>query len=130
MSFQARRASKRSACGPGATRLVAAAPKKSWVAAYTTAPPSTSWTARMMTRARIAVGRGLIVGGDRFEQVGEALARRLPPSRHVLARDAVGRRLVPTQDHLGHALAVHLVRPVVEAGGARVAVHGLERHVG
>src|SRR5215213_7534061 len=114
---QAGLTSKRWAARAGAARFsLAPAPKKSCVAANTTAPPSTSWTARMMTSARIALS---IVGGDRLEQV-----------REVLARDAVGGRLVAAQDDLGDALAVDLVGPVVEARPARVAVHRLERHVG
>src|SRR3954463_2871429 len=126
---QARLTSKRSArAAAGAACLsLAPTPKKSCVAANTTAPPSTSWTARMMTSARIA---RLIVGGDRLEQVREPLARGLAPGGYVLAWDAFGCWLVAAQDDLGHALAVDLVGPVVEACRAGVAVHGLERHVG
>src|SRR5215218_1419433 len=110
---QARLTSKRWAARAGAARFsLDPAPKKSCVAANTTAPPSTSWTARMMTSARIALS---IVGGDRLEQVREALARGLAPRRDVLAWDAVGGRLVAAQDEFGDALAVNLVRPVVEA---------------
>src|SRR3954471_11954919 len=127
-SRQPRLTSKRWAARAGAARFsLDPAPKKSCVAANTTAPPSTSWTARTMTSARIALS---IVGGDRLEQVREALARGLAPRRDVLARDAVGGRLVAAQDDPGDALAVALVGPVVEARRARVAVHRLERHVG
>src|SRR5215218_7668992 len=125
---QARLTSKRWAARAGAARFsLDPAPKKSCVAANTTAPPSTSWTARMMTSARIARS---IVGGDRLEQMREALARGLAPRGDVLARDAVGGRLIAAQNDLRDALAVDLVGAVVEARRARVAVHRLERHVG
>src|SRR3954467_7388434 len=124
-SRQARVTSKRWAARAGAARFsLDPAPKKSCVAANTTAPPSTSWTARMMTSARIA---RLIVGGDRLEQVREALARGLAAGGDVLAWDAVGGWLVAAQDDLGDALAMDLIGPVVEARRARVAVHRLER---
>src|SRR3982751_6412440 len=97
-SRPARLTSKRGAARAGAARFsLDPAPKKSCVAANTTAPHSTSWTARMMTSAPIPLS---IVGVHPREQVREALARALAPRREVLPRDAVGGRLVAAQDDL------------------------------
>src|SRR4051795_1960675 len=79
--------------------------------------------------AQISVASiGLVVGGHRLEEVREALAGRFAAGRDVLARGLA--RLVAAQDAPCDRLAVDLVGPVVEPGGARVAVHLLERQVG
>src|SRR3954454_23137263 len=100
--------------------------------ASTTRPaPSASWTINATTRTRTdSPPERSVVGRHRLEDVGEAPARVLPARRDVLGRHAVGRRLVAAQDLPRNGLAVDLVRAVVEARGARVAVHGLEREVG
>src|SRR5438270_5482074 len=71
----------------------------------------------------------LQVGGRLFQQVRELPVRRLAPRGHVLARpDPLGRPVV-LEYRAGHRLAVHLVRPVVDAGSPRVPVHLLQREV-
>src|SRR4051795_3156917 len=104
---------------------------KPFTASTTRPAPSASWTISATTRMRTdSPPERSVVGRHRLEDVGEAPARLLPAGRDVLGRHAVGRRLVAAQDLPRDRLAVDLVRAVVEAGGARVAVHRLEREVG
>src|SRR3954449_10372255 len=104
---------------------------KPFTASTTRPAPSPSWTISATTRMRTdSPPERSVVGRHRLEDVGEAPARLLPAGRDVLGRHAVGRRLVAAEDLARDRLAVDLVRAVVEAGGARVAVHRLEREVG
>src|SRR3954447_26916144 len=104
---------------------------KPFTASTTRPAPSASWTISATTRTRTdSPPARSVVGRHRLEDVGEAPARRLPTGRDVLGRHAVGRRLVAAQDLPRDGLAVDLVRAVVEARRARVAVHRLEREVG
>src|SRR4051794_15764678 len=100
--------------------------------ASTTRPaPSASWTISATTRMRTdSPPERSVVGRHRLEDVGEAPAGVLPARRDVLGRHAVGRRLIAPQDLPRDRLAVDLVRAVVEARRARVAVHRLQREVG
>src|SRR4051794_36072754 len=96
-------------------------------------PVSTSTSATTTTAGSAIIAMtvaGLVVGGHRLQQVGEAAPGRLAARRDVLGRHAAGGRLVAAQDPPGHALAVHLVGPVVDPRGAREAVHRLQRQVG
>jgi DNA-binding MarR family transcriptional regulator len=65
----------------------------------------------------------------RLEEVGELLSGRGTTRGHVLGRNAIGRRLVLPEETAGNALAVHLVRAVVDACRARVSIHLLEWEV-
>src|SRR4051812_27921484 len=125
-SANARRPSKRFTCSPAldAVRSAASSPWKAPPAAATTKPTaSRAATASPMARP---LTRPSVVGGHRLQEVGEARPRRLAAGRHVLARHAVGGRLVAAQDLPRDALAVDLVGAVVEARGAGEAVHRLE----
>src|SRR3954449_12585493 len=144
MSAKARGASNRSALGFGTGAATAGArsplpsppPPMSGkpLAATTISPaPRTSWTTSATTSTRTDSPprrSDSVVGRHRLEQIGELAPRRLAAGRHVLAGHLVGRRLVAAQDLACDRLAVDLVGAVVEARGARVAIHGLERQVG
>src|SRR5215472_18526581 len=69
------------------------------------------------------------VGGRFLQEMGELALRRLAPRRDVLARQPAVGPAVLAEDVAGHRLAVHLVGAVVDAGGARVPVHRLQRQV-
>src|SRR4051794_40189363 len=114
-SENARSSSKRSTLARG----VLAAP----------APPHAASGDTTAASARASASR-LVVGGHRLQQVREALLGLRLARRDVLGGDAVRRGLVAAQDLARHRLAVDLVGPVVEAGPAGEAVHGLEGHVG
>ena len=81
---------------------------------------ATSWTARTVQPSTPAGG----------QHVGELDPRGGTPGGHVLGRDPVLGRLVRAQDPPRDRLPMYLVRPVDEAGVARVAVQHLEWHVG
>src|SRR3954470_13446404 len=93
--------------------------------------PSASWTIRATRRTRTdSPPVRSVVSRHRLKDVREAPARLLAAGGQVLGRHAVRRRLIAAQDLARDRLAVHLVRAVVEARRARVAVHRLEREVG
>src|SRR5439155_24443638 len=67
-----------------------------------------------------------VVGAERAEQLGEALARLRAACREVLGGDFGGGRRGAGEDAAADRLAVHLVGPVIDACRAREAVHLLE----
>src|SRR5918996_1358959 len=128
-------ASKRPAGSSGRAGPAASPPPptigKPFTASTTSPTPSATCTTSATTRTRTdSPPERSVVCRHRLEDVGEAPARLLAARRDVLRRHAVGRRLVAAQDLPRDGLAVDLVRPVVEARRARVAVHRLERQVG
>src|ERR1019366_2457026 len=68
-------------------------------------------------------GDDSVVGRDRVEQVGEALARLLATGGQMLAGDLVGGGFITAQDVARDCLAVDLVGAVIDAGCAGEAVH-------
>jgi hypothetical protein len=59
-----------------------------------------------------------------FQQFGKPALCGFSTRRDVLGRHPSGRGLVVAQNEPGGAVAVDLLRPVVEAGGTSGAVHG------
>src|SRR5215469_2962040 len=78
---------------------------------------------------RRSMGRSYQRGWGRLEQLGELALGLLAPRRDVLTRQPTFRLLVVAEHVARHRLAVHLVGAVVDAGGAGVAVHRLQRQV-
>src|SRR5919197_6428029 len=133
MSAKARGASKWSGRGAATGGVPACLPSppppmsgKPLTATTISPAPSASWTASAITSTRTdrpPARRDSVVGGHRLEDLGELPPRRIASGRHVLRGHGVGRRLVAAQDLARDRLAVDLVGPVVEARGARIAVH-------